>query len=61
MGGHVDRFYLARTKGFTDTAMTIETLAGRWSEIMTGTSEDISLPTEADPRAWSSKPYVPCS
>jgi hypothetical protein len=59
MGGHVARFYLARTEGFTDAAMTIETLAERWQDIMAGTAEGISLHTEADPRQWSPKPYVP--
>jgi NAD(P)-dependent dehydrogenase (short-subunit alcohol dehydrogenase family) len=59
MGGHVARFYLARTDGFTDAAMTIETLAERWQDIMAGTAEGISLPNEADPRQWSPKPYVP--
>jgi NAD(P)-dependent dehydrogenase (short-subunit alcohol dehydrogenase family) len=59
MGGHANRFYLARTEGFTDTAMTIETLAARWQELMAGTADGLSLPTEADPREWSPKPYVP--
>jgi NAD(P)-dependent dehydrogenase (short-subunit alcohol dehydrogenase family) len=59
MGGHINRFYLARTPGFTDTAMTIETIAERWTEIFAGTAEGISLHTEADPRQWSPKPYVP--
>jgi hypothetical protein len=27
IGGHVSRFYLARTPGFADTRMTIETIA----------------------------------
>jgi NAD(P)-dependent dehydrogenase (short-subunit alcohol dehydrogenase family) len=37
IGGHVARFYLARTPGFDDPAMTIETLAERWQDIMAGT------------------------
>lgn len=59
MGGHANRFYLARTPGFTDTAMTIETIAERWQEVMVGSAEGISLHTEADPREWSPRPYVP--
>lgn len=59
MGGHVNRFYLARTPGFTDTAMTPETLAARWQEILAGAADGISVHTEADPRKWSPKPYVP--
>jgi NAD(P)-dependent dehydrogenase (short-subunit alcohol dehydrogenase family) len=59
MGGHINRFYLARSPGFTDAAMTIETIAGRWHEVLAGTAEGVSLHTEADPREWSPKPYVP--
>lgn len=58
MAGHVARFYLARTPGFTDREMTPEVLAERWGQIMTGAAEGISLHTEADPRAWSPRPYV---
>jgi hypothetical protein len=61
MGGHVNRFYLARTEGFTDAAMTIETLAQRWQEVLAGAAEGLSLPTEADPREWSPKPYIPAA
>jgi NAD(P)-dependent dehydrogenase (short-subunit alcohol dehydrogenase family) len=61
MGGHVNRFYLARTEGFTDPAMTIETIAERWQDIVAGTASGISLNTEADPREWSPKPYVPAA
>lgn len=59
IGGRVRRFYLARTDGFTDTAMTPETLAARWPDIMAGTAEGISLNTETDPRLWSPRPYRP--
>ena len=59
LGGHVSRFYLARTAGFDDTNMTIETIAARWQDIFAGTAEGISLHDEADPRDWSPKPYVP--
>jgi len=61
MGGHVNRFYLARTSGFEDPAMTIETLAERWQEIMSGTADGLSSHNEADPREWSPKPYMPAS
>jgi NAD(P)-dependent dehydrogenase (short-subunit alcohol dehydrogenase family) len=59
MGGQINRFYFARTPGFTDTGMTIETIAERWRDMMAGAAEGISLHTEADPREWSPKPYVP--
>jgi len=61
MGGHVSRFYLARTPGFDDRGMTIETLADRWQDLMAGTAEGLSRHDEADPRDWSPKPYVPAS
>jgi NAD(P)-dependent dehydrogenase (short-subunit alcohol dehydrogenase family) len=58
LGGHVSRFYLARTPGFDDPGMTIETMAERWPDIFAGSAEGISLHNEADPREWSPKPYV---
>ena len=59
MGGHVARFYLARTPGIDEPAMTIETLAGRWPDLFAGTSEGLSRHDEADPRDWSIKSYRP--
>lgn len=59
IGGHLSRFYLARTPGFDDPAMTVETVATRWQDIMAGTAEGLSRHDEADPRQWSPKPYVP--
>jgi len=59
MGGNLSRFYLARTPGFADPDMTIETLAERWQDILAGAADGISLHDEADPREWSPKPYVP--
>ena len=61
MGGQVRRFYLARSPGFADAEMTIETLAARWPDIMAGTAEGLSTHDEADPREWSPKPYKPFS
>jgi hypothetical protein len=59
MGGHVSRYYLARTPGFDDPDMTPETLAERWPEIMAGVPEGLSTHEDFDPRLWSPKPYVP--
>ena len=59
IGGHVARFYLARTPGFDDPEMTIETLAERWRDLLAGTPDGLSRHDEADPREWSIKPYQP--
>jgi NAD(P)-dependent dehydrogenase (short-subunit alcohol dehydrogenase family) len=59
MGGHVSRMYLARTPGFTAPGMTIETIAERWREAMTGNAEGIFRHDDLDPRDWHIKPYVP--
>jgi NAD(P)-dependent dehydrogenase (short-subunit alcohol dehydrogenase family) len=59
MGGHISRMYLARTPGFTASDMTIETLADRWQEAMSGTDAGIFRHDESDPREWHIKPYVP--
>lgn len=60
-GGHLARFYLARTPGFDEPQMTVETLAERWQDIFAGTADGISIHDEADPRQWSPKPYRPAS
>ena len=59
IGGHVSRMYLARTPGFTDPEMTIETLAERWQDVVAGTDAGIFRHTDMDPRDWHIKPYVP--
>ncbi|MDE2403911.1 MAG: SDR family NAD(P)-dependent oxidoreductase [Sphingomonadales bacterium] len=61
IGGRVDRFYLARTPGFTDPAMTVETLAAHWDEVMAGAAPGISRHDESDPRQWSPRAYRPLS
>ena len=59
IGGHVRRMYLARTPGFIDPDMTIETLAERWGDVMAGADEGIFQNIDMDPREWHIKPYVP--
>ncbi|PEQ13085.1 hypothetical protein B2G71_09710 [Novosphingobium sp. PC22D] len=59
MGGRVARFYLARTGGFADREMTLETIAQRWQDIFAGSPDGVSTHDEADPRQWSPKPYQP--
>jgi NAD(P)-dependent dehydrogenase (short-subunit alcohol dehydrogenase family) len=59
MGGHVSRMYLARTPGFTQEDMTLETIAERWQEMMAGADRGIFRHDDSDPREWHIKPYVP--
>jgi NAD(P)-dependent dehydrogenase (short-subunit alcohol dehydrogenase family) len=59
MGGKVNRFYLARTEGFTDKALTIETLAARWGEVMAGSAAGVIGHNDYSPRDWDLKPYQP--
>lgn len=61
MGGHVSRMYLARTPGFVDPQMTIETVAERWTEVMAGSDKGIFRHDDSDPREWHIKPYIPVS
>jgi NAD(P)-dependent dehydrogenase (short-subunit alcohol dehydrogenase family) len=57
VGGEVWRSYMARTPGITDRAHTIETLAGRWDEIMAGASDGIVGLASFDTSEWQLKPY----
>jgi NAD(P)-dependent dehydrogenase (short-subunit alcohol dehydrogenase family) len=59
MGGHVSRMYLAKTPGFSDPDMTLETLAERWPEMMAGAAEGVFRHDASDPRQWHIKPYAP--
>jgi NAD(P)-dependent dehydrogenase (short-subunit alcohol dehydrogenase family) len=59
MAGHVSRMYLARTPGFTDPGMTLETVAERWEEAMGGAAEGVFRHDSSDPRQWHIKPYSP--
>jgi NAD(P)-dependent dehydrogenase (short-subunit alcohol dehydrogenase family) len=59
IGGHVRRMYLARTPGFIDPTMTIESLAERWDKVMADADEGIFQNTDMDPREWHIKAYVP--
>jgi NAD(P)-dependent dehydrogenase (short-subunit alcohol dehydrogenase family) len=57
LGGEVHRVYLAKTAGFTDKALTLETLASRWDEVMAGADPSRILHDDFDVRAWDLKPY----
>jgi NAD(P)-dependent dehydrogenase (short-subunit alcohol dehydrogenase family) len=57
LGGEVHRVYLAKTPGFTDRSLTLETLAARWDEVMAGADPSIIAHDDFDVRAWDMKPY----
>jgi NAD(P)-dependent dehydrogenase (short-subunit alcohol dehydrogenase family) len=59
IGGEVHRIYLARTPGFCDRDLTIESLARRWPEVMSGFADSIIGHEAFNPREWSIKPYEP--
>lgn len=56
-GGQVQRTYIGRTKGFTDPAITIETVAARWAEIMAPAEGEIVGIANLDTSAWKMRPY----
>lgn len=58
IGGHLKRFYVARTPGFSTRDMTPEIIAQRWGEILDGAADGLSPHDEFDPRVWNPKPYV---
>jgi hypothetical protein len=55
----VRRVYLAQTPGFTDRDLTIETVAGRWDEVMAGAADGLIGCAAFDTNAWGLKPYRP--
>jgi NAD(P)-dependent dehydrogenase (short-subunit alcohol dehydrogenase family) len=57
-GGQVQRTYISRTKGFTDPASTIETVAERWEEIMSPSEAEIVGVANLDTSAWKIRPYA---
>jgi NAD(P)-dependent dehydrogenase (short-subunit alcohol dehydrogenase family) len=57
-GGQVQRSYISRTKGVTDPALTIETVAARWEEIMATADAEIVGVANLDTAAWKIRPYA---
>jgi NAD(P)-dependent dehydrogenase (short-subunit alcohol dehydrogenase family) len=57
VGGEVRRLYLAQTTGFVDRRLTIETVAQRWDEVMTGSAGTLIPHGAHDPTQWGLKPY----
>jgi len=57
-GGQVQRSYIARSKGFTDSALTIETVAARWAEVMATDDAEIIGIANLDTTEWKIRPYT---
>lgn len=58
MGGTVQRSYIAQTPGFTDHALTIETLAGHWDEVMGNPLDSVLGLSSVDSEQWHIIPYA---
>ncbi len=57
VGGQVNSLYLATTPGFSDPALTPESVAQRWRDIVAGQPATAIPSGSADPREWAIKPY----
>jgi len=59
VGGEVRRILLAQTPGFSDPALSPESVAQRWDEVMAGAPPSVIGPGALDPTQWHVKPYRP--
>jgi NAD(P)-dependent dehydrogenase (short-subunit alcohol dehydrogenase family) len=59
VGGGVRRILVAGTPGFSDPALSLETVARRWSEVMAGAPHSLIEPGGLDPTQWDVRPYRP--
>jgi NAD(P)-dependent dehydrogenase (short-subunit alcohol dehydrogenase family) len=57
VGGEVQRCYIARTKGFADRDHTIETIAGRWAQVMDETGATSVGLAAMDTSGWGLRKY----
>lgn len=57
VGGAVQRTYMAQTSGIRDEALTIETVAARWEEIVAPQDAAILGLGTHDTSTWKIKPY----
>ncbi|MDG2005589.1 MAG: SDR family oxidoreductase [Novosphingobium sp.] len=57
VGGVVQRTYMSRTTGFTETALTIETVAERWDEVMDQVGAETIGIGDMDTSEWKIRPY----
>jgi len=60
MGGAVRRVYLARTAGFAEDELTVESVAARWAEVMAGAEPSI-ITYGARETVEGARPYDPAS
>ena len=59
VGGAVRRVYIAQTEGFADPALTVESVARRWDEVMAGAPESVIGLASFDTTEWDFRPYRP--
>jgi NAD(P)-dependent dehydrogenase (short-subunit alcohol dehydrogenase family) len=57
VGGAVQRTFISRTHGFSDAALTIETVAERWQEIIAEDGAETVGIGEMDTSGWKIRPY----
>jgi NAD(P)-dependent dehydrogenase (short-subunit alcohol dehydrogenase family) len=60
-GGELRRVLVAQTPGFSDPALSIETVARRWNEVMAGAPASVIGHGALDPTQWDVKPYRPAT
>jgi NAD(P)-dependent dehydrogenase (short-subunit alcohol dehydrogenase family) len=58
VGGEVQRTYIMRTPGFADHALTIETVAERWGEVMDEAAATRIGIGDFDTSQWKIRPYA---
>lgn len=57
VAGEVQRCYIARTRGFSDRELTIETVAERWAEIMDTSGAAVVGLAAMDTSGWKLRAY----
>lgn len=57
VGGTVQRSFMGRTTGFSDAALTIETVAERWDEVVEAGGSEIVGIGDMDTSDWKIRPY----
>jgi hypothetical protein len=57
VGGVVQRTFISQTEGFSDTGLTIETVAERWDDVMTEVNAQTIGIGDMDTSEWKIRPY----